>query len=291
MEKIISRTFPKSIEIHTDIPRDLLTVSADATQLHQVFMNLCVNSRDAMPNGGFLTISAENLTIDGYYAAMYPEAQPGAYVALGVSDTGTGIPKEILADIFEPFFTTKAIGKGTGLGLSTVHAIVKSHGGFVTVHSEPGKGTEFKVYLPALEGMDTGQARASQPKLPSGAGELILVVDDEAAIRDIARVTLESYGYRVLTAGHGAEGVALYAKHADDIKLVISDMNMPIMDGAAMIKAVRAIKPNAKILTTSGLSPNADFGLRADQAGASDFLIKPYTAELLLVKINELLKT
>ena len=291
VEKIITRTFPKSIEILLDIPRDLFTVSADATQLHQVFMNLCINSRDAMPNGGVLTVAAQNVMIDEYYAAMYPEAQPGPYITIEVSDTGTGIPKEIIGDIFEPFFTTKAVGKGTGLGLSTVHAIVKSHGGFVTLNSEPGKGTAFKVHLPALETSHTSEARAARPKLPSGSGELILVVDDEGAIRDITRITLESYGYRVLTAGHGAEGVALYAKHADDIKLVISDMNMPIMDGAAMTKAVQAINRDVKVLTTSGLSPDLDIGLRADQAGASAFLIKPYTAEQLLLKINELLKT
>jgi len=291
VEKIISRTFPKSIEIRMDIPRDLLTVSADATQLHQVFTNLCVNSRDAMPAGGVLTIFAQNVVIDEYYAAMYPEAQPGSYIAIEVSDTGTGIPKEILAHIFEPFFTTKAVGKGTGLGLSTVHAIVKSHGGFVTLNSEPGKGTAFKVFLPALETAEGAEARPARPKLPSGSGELILVVDDEGAIRDITRITLESYGYRVVTAGHGAEGVAVYAKHADDIKLVISDMNMPIMDGAAMTKALQAIKPDVKVLTTSGLSPNLDIGLRADQAGAAGFLIKPYTAEQLLLKIDELLKT
>jgi len=280
VEKIITETFPKSIRIITNLPRDLFPVSADATQLHQVFMNLCLNSRDAMPRGGELSISAQNVFIDENYASMTREAHPGWYVRTQISDTGMGIPKDIINEIFEPFFTTKEVGMGTGLGLSTVYAIVKSHEGFVNVSSEAGKGTVFYVYLPALPGPQGNRLQPVREKLPAGNGEVILVVDDEAAVREITQITLESYGYHVITAAHGAEGVALYAKNADRIQAIICDMNMPIMDGKAMIEAVRVINPTVRILSSSGLG---------EQPGSLHFIAKPYTAEQLLDKIHELL--
>ena len=289
VEKIAKQIFPKTIHIETDLPKNLFSVYADPTQLHQVVMNLCVNARDAMPDGGTLYISGQNITVDEQYARMQAGAKPGRYVILEVRDTGIGIPPEIIGSIFEPFFTTKPVTMGTGLGLSTVQAIVKNHGGFVTVYSEVGNGTSFKVYLPALAPAEAERVIVEQNHLPTGKGELILIVDDEVAVRDIARLTLENYGYRVLVAANGAEGVAIYARHANEIKIIISDMNMPVMDGAAMIQAVRSIQPDVKILSSSGLAP--DVTKRAGQARISSFISKPYTAEQLLQKLDELLRT
>lgn len=207
IQQIAKETFPKSIELSTDIGQNLWTVSGDATQLHQVLMNLSVNARDAMPDGGTLSISASNLVIDENYTRMNLEATVGAYIVITVADTGIGIPPAILDRIFEPFFTTKVLGKGTGLGLSTVVGIIKSHGGFVNVHSEVGKGTQFKVYLPASEVIETTELE--EVESPTGHGELILVVDDEAAIREITETSLLTYNYKVLTASDGIEAIAL----------------------------------------------------------------------------------
>jgi PAS domain S-box-containing protein len=281
MVKTLRSTFPKSIEIQISLADDLPPVSGDATQLHQVLMNLCVNARDAMPYGGKLMIEAKQIQIDQTFAKMHIEAKPGRYVAFIVRDTGVGVPPEIIEKIFEPFFTTKETGRGTGLGLSTVIGIVKNHGGFVNVYSEVGKGTRFEVYLPSV---DTGQFRRgdeSPAEIPLGNGELILVVDDEAAIREIARQTLESSGYRVLTADDGAEAVALYAEHRDEIKAVLTDTMMPYMDGPTTICALQKLDPHVKIITTSGLDANGNVIEKAGP-GVAAFLAKPYTAEKLL---------
>jgi two-component system cell cycle sensor histidine kinase/response regulator CckA len=290
VEKIARQIFPKAIRIEADLPKTLFSVYADPTQLHQVVMNLCVNARDAMPDGGTLYISGRNITVDEHYARMQSGAKPGRYVFFEVRDTGIGIPPEIIETIFEPFFTTKPATMGTGLGLSTVMAIVKNHGGFVNVYSEVGKGTTFKVYLPALAPAQVERIDVTGRNLPSGKGEMILIVDDEVAVRDIARLTLENYGYRVLVAANGAEGIAVFARHVDEIKVILSDMNMPVMDGAAMTKAVRAINPEVRILSSSGLAPNDDEAKRAEEAGISGFISKPYTAEQLLVKLDEMLQ-
>jgi two-component system cell cycle sensor histidine kinase/response regulator CckA len=288
MSKTLKSTFPKSIEMNISLAEDLRPVSGDATQLHQVLMNLCVNARDAMPYGGRLTIEAGEIHIDQTFASMYIEAKPGPHVVITVSDTGTGIPPEIIDKIFEPFFTTKERGKGTGLGLSTVIGIVKNHGGFVNVYSEVGKGTRFKVYLPVADAGQLRSAEESPAEIPSGHGEMILVVDDEAAIREIARQTLENCGYRVLAASDGAEAIALYAEKKDEIEAVLTDMMMPYMDGPATIRALHRLNPYVKIIATSGLDAdgkvieNAGPGVRA-------FLSKPYTAEKLLLTLAEVL--
>jgi two-component system, cell cycle sensor histidine kinase and response regulator CckA len=286
--KILKDTLPKSIEVHYEAAEDLWLIAGDATQLHQVVMNLCVNARDAMPQGGRLTIKAENLRLDDNYARMNLEAKSGPYTLITISDTGAGIPAEVIDKIFEPFFTTKEHGKGTGLGLSTAIGIVKSHGGFITVYSEVGRGTQFKIHLPAVESALTSQVEETVLRLPSGHGELILVVDDEAAIREIARGTLEAHGYRALTASDGTEAIAIYVQHKDDIKVVLTDMMMPYMDGPATIRALRKLNPAVRIIASSGLTENA-IVIEASNAGVKTFLSKPYTAEKLLQALADAL--
>ncbi|MEK6288463.1 MAG: PAS domain S-box protein [Acidobacteriota bacterium] len=281
--KILKDTLPKSIEVEFETSEDLSVVAGDATQLHQVLMNFCVNARDAMPGGGKLTIRADNIYIDDNYARMNLEAKPGPFVLITIADSGMGISPNIINRIFEPFFTTKEHGKGTGLGLSTALGIVKGHGGFINVYSEPGRGTQFKIYLPAAETPFSVQAD-SLASLPVGRGELILVVDDEIAIREITKGTLEAYGYRALTAADGTEAVALYAQHKDEIKVVLTDLMMPYMDGPVTIRALQKMNPNVRIIASSGLAENS----RAIE-GVKSFLPKPYTAERLLNTLAEVI--
>ncbi|RCJ19722.1 hybrid sensor histidine kinase/response regulator [Nostoc minutum NIES-26] len=284
--KILKETFPKSIEVCIDVSNELWMVSGDSTQLHQVLMNLCVNARDAMPNGGKLTISAQNLFIDENYARMNLEANMGPYVVMTVSDTGVGISGEILDRIFEPFFTTKPVGQGTGLGLSTVIGIIKSHGGFVDVRSEIGSGTHFKVYLPAVGGTEILNAEELTPL--TGNGELILVVDDEPAIQDITKTSLETHQYQTLIASDGIEAIALYAKHAEKISAVLIDLMLPSLDGLTAIRTLKKINPQVKIVATSGLlSRNKLEAL--DNAGVATFLSKPYTINELLLALQKVL--
>ena len=286
IQQIITQTFPKSINVSTDIQSELWAVSGDATQLHQVLMNLCVNARDAMHEGGTLSICAENIFINEQQARMNLDAKVGSYIEITISDTGTGIPPDILERIFEPFFTTKEVGKGTGLGLSTVMSIIKGHGGFVNLYSEVGKGTRFKVYLPAVTDKEMRQGENNQ--LPQGQGELILVVDDEASIREITQVTLETYGYRVLTASNGIEALAAYAQHPDEIAVVLLDMMMPCMDGPSTIFHLQKFNPAVKIIATSGLAFNVMVA-EAANLGVKTFLSKPYTKEELLETIHGVL--
>lgn len=287
--KILNDTLPKSITITSHLPEQLWLISADATQVHQVLMNLCVNSRDAMQGGGQLTLKAENIVVDENYARMHLEAEPGRYVMMTIMDTGIGIPSDTLHKIFEPFFTTKDVGKGTGLGLSTALTIVRSHGGFINVYSEMGKGTQFAFYLPAMEIGTAAQALQAQPALPTGHGELILIVDDEEAIREITKATLETFGYRVLTASDGTEAVALYAERRDEIKVVLTDMMMPFMDGPATIRALQKLNPQVKLIAASGLAAN-EKAAEAASAGVKTFLAKPYTASKLLTALAEILR-
>ncbi len=287
--KILADTMSKNIEITFSIDPELWSVSGDATQLHQVLMNLCVNARDAMPHGGGLRIEAENVEIDEHYARMNVDAKPGKYVSIGVIDTGHGIPEQNLTKIFDPFFTTKEYGQGTGLGLSTVAGIVRSHGGFINVYSEIGRGARFKVYLPAIASAQTAHAKPSRRDLPVGDGELILVIDDENAIREVASETLNAFGYRVIAANDGAEAMAVFATHKDDVKVVITDMMMPYMDGPATIRALRRLDPKVKIIATSGLKAEDKIS-DAAQLGVITFLPKPYTAEKLLKTVAAALK-
>ncbi|MUH00786.1 response regulator [Scytonema sp. UIC 10036] len=285
--QVAQRTFPKSIETQTHIASDLWTVFADATQLHQVLINLCVNARDAMPNGGTLNISAENLWIDENYARMYVDAKEGSYVVITIADTGTGIRPEIINRIFDPFFTTKELGEGTGLGLSTAMGIIKRHGGFAFVYSQVGKGSRFKVYLPSSQVTETPAAMDAE--LPHGDGELILVVDDEATICEIAKTTLESHNYSVLTARDGIETLALYAQHKSKISAVLIDLMMPGMDGYTTILTLQRMNPQVRIIATSGLMSNWTTAQKKS-LGIHDFLPKPFTARTLLNTLRNVIQ-
>ncbi len=287
MEKIVKGTFPKNIQLRTDFGKNLHVLLGDSTQLYQVLLNLCVNARDAMPEGGTLTLAAENTEIDAASARAIPEGRPGRYVVWRVTDTGTGIPPEIIERIFEPFFSTKATDKGTGLGLSTVIGIVKSHGGFVQVISALGRGSTFAIYLPFAE---TGATATLSPFKAAtdfrGHGETILVVDDEAAVRQTARSVLTSLNFAVLTARNGTEGLIQAAELQSGLYAVMTDQHMPEMDGLTFVRSLKGILPQIGIIVVSG---------RMDEREASEFktlgvdamLDKPFTQE----KLVEALKT
>jgi len=291
MARIVQQTFPKNIGFVSQEAKNLWPIHADATQLHQVFMNLCVNARDAMPQGGTLTMTAENLELDENYVSMNPAATIGPHVLIRVTDTGKGIPPEVMDKVFDPFFSTKDLGKGSGLGLSTVLGLVKSHGGFIDLRSEMGKGSTFEIYLPA-----TPNAQVTQTALPSnrprGRGELILVVDDEAIICDITKKTLEKNGYKVLTASDGIDAIAVYSQHRGKIDLVLTDIMMPILDGVAMIRALKKLEPQLKVIASSGMAATGgrlERTTELEELGVRAFLTKPYTAEQMLATFDEVL--
>ena len=286
VQKLMRESIARNIDVSFSAPPDLWTVTADVTQLHQVLMNLCVNARDAMPEGGSLTVVAANRVLDEVYTGMTGELSPGQHIAITVADSGTGMSPKTQERIFEPFFTTKDLGKGTGLGLSTVLTIIKSHGGTIDVHSEPGNGTTFTILLPADATQATGIVKTEAP-LPRGKGELIMVVDDEEKIRTLARATLEKFGYRVVDAKHGAEAVALYAQHRDTA-LVITDLAMPVMDGFATMIALRAINPALRLIASSGQSTK-DGDARARESGMRMLLNKPYTVDVLIRAVDDVL--
>ncbi len=286
---IVENTFPKNIRFETAVSDGLWPIMGDPTQMSQILLNLAVNARDAMPNGGTLTISAENVEMDKQYAAMNQSAGVGRYVVIAVTDSGTGIPRDVVDRIFDPFFTTKEVGKGTGLGLSTVLGIVRSNGGFINVYSEPGKGSIFKIHLPAIAiANDPETSPAETRQLPRGNGELVLVVDDEASILNITKQTLEAFGYEVATAEDGAQAIALFAVKRAQVRLVLTDMMMPVMDGPALIAAMLRIDPDVRIIAASGLNANGKVA-KAANLGVKHFLPKPYSAETLLSAIDRVL--
>ena len=289
IQNMLKETLPRTIEIRTKIAKDLWNIKGIATQLNQVLLNLGVNARDAMPNGGRIEITAENLSIGESYALLHPEARPGLYVVIAVSDTGTGIPPNIVEKIYDPFFTTKEIGKGTGLGLSTVKGIVKSHEGFIHVYTELGKGTTFKVYLQAIATKTHAGVESRNAVLPRGNGELILVVDDEAAVRQTMKVTLEKFGYNVLCASDGVDGLTVYVQNQDKVRVVLTDMTMPHLEGTAMIRAILKIAPDAKIIAISGHFDERKIENLREQ-GNIKRLEKPFLPEHLLGAVAESLK-
>ena len=317
--QITRQTFPRSIEISLQIESsDLWTLSADANQLHQVLINLCVNARDAMPDGGELTIVAENVVLGDEYPKIHPYAQGGAYVAITIADTGIGIQPELMERIFEPFFTTKAIGEGTGLGLSTVLTIVNNHHGFVDVSSQVGKGSQFRFYLPATKQLEpthirwhtcteqlavniaVGAASASaegslssrskESNLPSlvGKGELILIVDDEPSIREILSTTIESYGYQSITASDSQQAIELYTQHHQEIHTILLDYMMPGGNPNHTIAQFHAIDPNVRAILMSGLSAH-EIAAHSHGETIKAFLAKPFSTEDLLHTLKSVL--
>lgn len=288
VEKTGNDTFLKAIEIRTIAPEEPWSVRGDPTQLHQVLLNLAVNARDAMEHGGILTFSIDNTFIEKGDDRLNGGGTPGRYVAIRVHDTGPGIPPELHERIFEPFFTTKELGKGTGLGLSTSLGIVRSHGGFIRVDSREGNGTGFEIYLPAVPTSTGNHSEPARCKISRGNGKRVLVVDDEATIRKVLGATLESFGYRVTLAASGDEAIELYKRHREDIALVFTDLMMPGMSGAALIRSLRAIEPDVKVIASSGVRCASVNGERAD-VDVDCFLPKPYGTKVILEAISTVL--
>ena len=284
---IIQNTFDKSIIVEKNLPQDIPTVEANPGQMQQVVMNLCVNARDAMPGGGILRVETSEVELTENDTKSNIEAHPGRYVLLIVSDTGIGMDKQTVQRIFEPFFTTKEKGKGTGLGLSMVYGIVRNHGGFINVESEPGKGTTFKVFYPAshrAEKKETGNMNDVK-----GGSETILIAEDEDAMRELIKDILESGGYEVVTAENGEAAVDIYKKRKDQIDLVILDMIMPKMNGSEAFRELKKINPNILVLLSSGYSQDGKAqGLLNE--GVAGFLGKPYQVRELLEKVRAVLE-
>jgi len=287
ISKMMKDTFPPGIRTELRLDDELSLVQGEPTELYQVLLNLCVNARDAMPGGGSITLSAQNIRLDETYAHLSREAPPGQYVVLTVVDTGSGIPPEIQEKIFDAFFTTKEPGKGTGLGLATVKDIVTGHGGFIHLYSEVGAGTQFKIYLPAFRGEEVADD-TTLLTLPTGHGELILVADDEAAVREIVKATLEANGYRVVLAEDGTRAVARFVEHLKDVELLLTDIQMPHMDGMATIRALRNIRPDLRVIAVSGLTAHQQ-ALKVTGLNVQGFIAKPFTAASLLLALDEAL--
>lgn len=285
----VAGTFPKNIQVKERISPTLWPVKANTTQIHQLLLNLCINARDAMPDGGVLSLRAENCLFDVDAAKGLEAGQPGAFLLLEIEDTGVGIPPDVLAHIWEPFYTTKAKGRGTGLGLSTVRTIVDRHQGFVSLQTAVGRGTTFRIYLPAV---DIAPGEAIPPTVISerrGHGELILVVDDDRSIREVISAVLVKNGFRTLMAVDGAEALVIFKRHADDVRLLITDLEMPNLDGVALAREVRRAKPEIGLLMVSGLATAHDGVPERLAEFAANFIPKPFKVETLLAKVHELI--
>ena len=287
-EKMLRRLIGEDLSLTTVLAPELGRVKADPGQLEQVIVNLVVNARDAMPEGGQITIETANVEVDQAYFQTRPEVQPGSYVVLAVSDTGHGMDEATKARIFEPFFTTKGPGKGTGLGLATVYGIVKQSGGSIYVYSEPGLGSTFKIYLPLVK--DEIPARKSSPGTnpPSRGKETILLVEDEVAVRAITRFALQSFGYTVLEARDGQEAIRLCEEQKPAIDLLVSDVVMPEMSGRQLTERLLTMVPRLKVLYVSGYTDDAIVRHGVLEPGAA-FLQKPFTPKALANKVREVL--
>ena len=286
----LDSTLPKSIRLSFQIAPDVAAIAGDPVQLHQVLLSLSVNARDAMPNGGKLSISASNAEVPASAPRPHPDAVPGSFVRIDVADTGTGIPDILKGQIFDPFFTTKGVGKGSGLGLSTARSIVKAHCGFITFVSSEGSGTTFSIFLPtaelALAPLSRGEpARSPTGPLPRGKGETILVVDDEESVRHIMKSTLESFGYRTVGASDGAEAVSLLRATPAHFSAALVDMQMPGLDGSKTIVAMRHIRPDLPIVAASGLATQENKEAAA-ASGVRHFLDKPFSVETLIRTVH-----
>lgn len=288
-QAFLSRTIPKTIRIELRLNADLKTILADSSQINQILMNLGLNARDAMVEGGTLTIHTDNVQLGPDYCLRHVGSKPGSYVMLAMTDSGAGIDKETLEHIFEPFFTTKGQGKGTGLGLATVYGIVKQHHGYITCYSEVGVGSTFKVYFPAIEEIPIESIDAPELLL-DGKQETILVVDDEEDIRHWSRELLEGADYKVLEASNGKQAVEIYMKQRDNIALVLLDLVMPEMDGKRCLEELKRINPDIRVVVISGFSASDQTNLMMS-LGAYDFVGKPYDASRLLSKIRDALES
>jgi two-component system cell cycle sensor histidine kinase/response regulator CckA len=289
IEGITDETFPESIDVRVDVTDDLPQVVGDATQIQQVLMNLCVNARDAMPDGGTLSIEARPVELSEEEAERTLDAEPGSYVCVRVQDTGLGMPSDVVDKIFEPFFSTKEEGEGTGLGLSTAYSIIQSHDGFIDVASEEGEGTTFWVYLPVTEEPEDRRAASDEPVgAARGDGERVLVVDDEEFVLETARAALRDGGYRVLTAEGGDEALRQVKEQEGEVEVVITDLRMPNMDGLDLIRTLRARYPNLPVIAASGMADGRSED--ALQAGAHTFLAKPFSEEELQRALQEALR-
>jgi CheY-like chemotaxis protein len=287
ISKLLSETITKTIVINLDLEQELPAISADATQMHQVLLNLCVNARDAMPNGGTLTI-ATHLQQSDVVRKKFPNVAARQYVALIVRDAGVGMDEKTRSRIFEPFFTTKERGKGTGLGLSVVFGIMESHKGYIAVDSEPGKGTTFYLYFPVPESQDIEQANAETQKEIPGGDETILVVEDEEAIRELLKIFLQLAGYTVLIAVDGREAIEVYDKHWEDIDLVLADNGLPKLSGYDIFRKMKSKNSKLKFILASGsVEPERISEILRD--GARDFIEKPYTVFKVLRAVRSVL--
>ena len=279
--RIARDTLPKHIDIVTHVDPDLPLILGDPTQCHQVLLNLCVNARDAMPNGGQLTIAAEAASVAAPRDPKAADLAGGRYVVFRVEDTGTGMQPEVLDRIFDPFFTTKDVGRGTGLGLSTSLAIARAHGGHIRVSSEPGRGSRFHVLLPVAQASGPASSIGLGESAPRGQGETVLVVDDEVSVRRLLKNTLERSGYRVLEAQHGREALDAYGEHGASIAVVIIDMTMPVLGGVPTMMELVKMNPEVRIIASSGIHDN-EAAARAVGPQVKRFLGKPFTGEQLL---------
>ena len=289
--EIAKKTFPKKINTFFNVFNNLWLIKGDPTQIHQVLLNLCVNARDAMPDGGDLILSVENMHMDSQFASINPQAKPGPYVKFTISDTGIGMSAETKERIFDPFFSTKELSDGTGLGLSTAHGITQSLGGFISVESEVNQGSTFNIFIPAEAStnniLPVPLGRAS---LPVVKGELILLVDDNIEFQKVTQETLENHGYKVLLAEDGTEALALFTKHGNDVKVMITDIAMPHLDGTTLVRTLKRINSDMKFIVSTGLGEKAAIE-KLEDLGVKKFLKKPYNTDTLIGALHEVINT